>query len=126
MSEKKYKTDEELQAKIDEYFDTHIGVFVDEEGNTKVKAPTVSGLALFLGFADRQSLYNYRDNPLHTNTIKRAITRMESFAEEQLFNSAKTPTGAIFWLKNHRWSDKQEISHSVNDKVIEELKKLYE
>jgi hypothetical protein len=41
----KYKTPEELQAKVDEYFETH-------------KESTTSGLALFLGYADWRALYD--------------------------------------------------------------------
>ncbi len=111
MSEKMYKTDKELQEKIEEYFTDHCGIEMDEDGVLHGKPPTVSGLALYLGFADRQSLYDYKNKPMHACTIKRAVCRIEEYAEQSLFSS-KSPTGAIFWLKNHRWSDKQEVEHT--------------
>lgn len=110
MSEKKYKTDKELQAAIDAYFETR-----GYDPETEItRAPTVSGLALYLGFADRQSLYDYKKDKAHSCTIKKAITRIECFAEETLLTGSQT-TGAIFWLKNHRWSDKQTIELEGNE-----------
>jgi hypothetical protein len=115
--EKLFKTNEELADAIDNYFEEHCGITYNDEGKVDFcKPPTVSGLALYLGFADRQSLYDYKKQEAHSCTIKKAITRMEQFAEEQLF-AGKTPTGAIFWLKNHRWSDKQEIELSGTPKI---------
>lgn len=124
MAKKMFKSDEELQEKIDAYFDENCGMEIDEDGKLQINAPTVSGLALYLGFADRQSMYDYKKKPEHACTIKRAITRMEEFAEKQLFVS-KSPTGAIFWLKNHRWSDKQEIEHTIPTEAYDALKELY-
>ena len=112
MSEKMFKSDKALQDSIDEYFDDHSISINEETGEISFSTPpTIAGLTLHLGFADRQSLYDYKKNPIHSYTIKKAITRMEEFAEQSLMAGSK-PTGAIFWLKNHGWSDKQEIEHS--------------
>lgn len=123
-----YKTVEELQTKIDEYFDVYCKdeVVMDEKGkpcvNTrgalyiKYKPPTCSGLALYLGFADRRSLYDYKANEKYSLTIKRAISRIEEYAETQLF--VGNSTGAIFWLKNKGWKDKtinENFNHSDVD-----------
>ena len=43
---RKYSTPEEMQIVIDQYFDDH-------------QKPTICGLALALGFAQRKSLLNY-------------------------------------------------------------------
>ena len=124
MSEKRFKTDEELQEKIDQYFKEHCGITYNENGDIdSVKPPTVTGLALYLGFSDRSSLYDYKKDTKHSHTIKRAISRMEEFAEAQLF-SGKTPTGAIFWLKNHKWADEKKqqlttIDDSGKEKGLE-------
>jgi len=126
MSEKLFETDELLKEAINNYFLEYCGITYNEDGKVDFcKPPTVSGLALYLGFADRQSLYDYKNNPIHSCTIKRAISRMEQFAEEQLF-SGKTPTGAIFWLKNHKWADKQDIEVSVNTEAYDKLRALYD
>lgn len=120
-----YKTPEQMQEQIDLYFeskgdkvccDDNGNAILDKNGNPCIIShpPTVAELSLFLGFADRTSLYNYKDKPEFSDTIKKAITRIESYAEEHLYIGKAT--GAIFWLKNHGWKDetKQEISGSVN------------
>jgi len=117
-----YSNVEDLQSAIDSYFEKHTGIEYDDNGDLiAVNPPTVSGLALFLGFSDRQSIYDYKGKEAFSCTIKKAITKIEEFAESQLFN-AKTPTGAIFWLKNHGWSDKHEVEHSgeINNIAREE------
>jgi len=96
-----YETPEEMQIEIDAYFNQ-----IDESN-----PPTLTGLALFLGYMDRHSLYEGEKRPEFSNTIKRARARLNAFAEQQLMARDK-PTGAIFWLKNSGWSDKREVEHS--------------
>lgn len=95
-----YETPEEMQAKIDEYF--------NGDG-----PKTITGLALYLGFADRQSLYDYQGLEDYSCIIKTARTRIESMYEERLADPK--PTGAIFALKNMGWRDRQEVEHSGKD-----------
>jgi len=109
-----FKTPEELEAKITEYFDncpdtktvvmrTKDGIFREE-----IPCPTVTGLALFLGFCDRQSLYDYQSkNEEYSCIIKRARTKAERVYEQLLQDGN---SGAIFALKNMGWTDKQEIN----------------
>lgn len=119
-----FRTPEEMQAKIDEYFATQIGLFpvlsngqpvYDKHGKPLLDEvpPTVSGLALFLGFADRISLYDYKNRPVFSDTVKRAISRIEEYAERGVMTRDK-PTGAIFWLKNHGWTAEEEKQVDVN------------
>lgn len=115
----KYKTPEEMQVKIDLYFENEVGEFPVYDKKTgdpiynkhgdpcmELKAPTVAGLALYLGFCNRASMYDYDKYPKFSNTIKKAVARIEQFAENRLYIGK--PTGAIFWLKNHGWIDKTE------------------
>lgn len=109
-----YKTPEELQAKIDEYFAS--GFRMVERRNNKgevyhVPKVTITGLVIFLGFADRTSFYDYEKMPEFSYTIKRARSFIEREYEEQLDIN---PTGAIFALKNFNWSDKQQLESDVN------------
>ncbi len=97
----KFKTAQEIQDKIDDYFEQRI---------ENEKPFTITGLAYHLGFESRQSIYDYEKNGEFSYTIKRARLQVEKYAEDKLFST--TPTGAIFALKNHGWSDKQEIEHS--------------
>lgn len=107
-----YKTPEELQTVIEEYFISCHPTQVKNDKNELVfnkhgapyledNPPTVSGLALYLGFCDRVSMYNYKDNPVFSNTIKTAISRISEYAEKKLYSDR--PVGAIYWLKNHGW-----------------------
>lgn len=102
----KYKTAEELEAAIDSYFEQQLST---------VLPPTVAGLALWLGFEDRRSLYDYKERPSFSHTIKKAILRIEDYAEKQLLSGEGSSTGAIFWLKNHGWKDKTEVDHNLKD-----------
>ena len=89
-----FKTPEELQSKIDEYFD-------DES----IK-PTISGLAYHLGFESRQSCYDYEKKDKYSYTIERARLRIESIYEGRLADNQAG--GSIFALKNMGWKDKTE------------------
>lgn len=112
----KYKTAEQLQKKIDEYFSggyrkRKITVGNKREGYTEIEVPkiTITDLVLFLGFADRHSFYDLEKTPGFSHTIKRARTFIEREYEEQL---DQNPAGAIFALKNFGWTDKTEHEHS--------------
>lgn len=117
-----FKTVEELETKIQEYFDEIQGEFhfdadtANEGLDIKVwdKHPepaTITGLCLFLGFESRQSFHDYGKRTEYSYTIKRARLRIENEYEKTMLHS-KNPTGQIFALKNLGWSDKQEIEHS--------------
>ena len=106
----KYKNKEELQDKITEYFEKGMRkkkVVVGPVTNrsmVEIPVPTITGLALFLGFESRQSFYDYEKNEEFTYTIKKARTFIEREYEELL--STGNVTGAIFALKNMGWIDK--------------------
>jgi hypothetical protein len=91
-------SNEELKDKIEDYFASN------------PDKPTVTGLAYFLGFESRQSLYDYKERPESSYTIKKAVLRIESKHEEKLYEPSAS--GSIFWLKNRDWKDKQEREYS--------------
>lgn len=68
--------------------------------------PTITGLTYFLGFADKTTLYDYRDRPEFSHPIKRAILRVEMGYEAGL--TEQSVAGRIFALKNMGWKDKTE------------------
>lgn len=80
----KYKTPEEMQLKIDEYFakcDKGETISVVRKGGVievERKIPyTVEGLCLALGFADRSSLLDYKDqNDEYFHIIAQAKTKI--------------------------------------------------
>lgn len=125
-----YKTKEEMQEKIDAYFESCRGrILTDDDGNyilDKYSKPiiidsrplTVTGLALALGFNTRQALLNYQAKKEFVDTILRAKAVVEQYAEERLFDKDGA-NGAKFSLANNfeGWKEKQQIEADVNSEV---------
>lgn len=93
-----FSTPDELNTKIKEYFDHCLN------NNENI---TITGLALFLGFADRQSLFDYEKRDEFSCIIKRARMTVENSYENRLYTHSFG--GGIFALKNMGWKDQQEI-----------------
>jgi len=114
----KFKSAKKLQEQIDGYFSSCFEekTIVKDDGEEEkvkiqIKPYTITGLALFLD-TDRQTLLNYENRMEYFDTIKKAKTKIEAFAEECLFTNRNT-AGVIFNLKNnYNWVDKQEVEHS--------------
>lgn len=110
----KFQSVEELQKKIDAYFAScH-----NEEGEI-VEPYTITGLALALD-TTRKTLIEYENRPEYVNAIKRAKTKVENFAEKNLYS--KHSTGAIFALKNFDWSDTTKVESRNVDKDGNDIK----
>lgn len=135
----KFKSAEELQEKIDAYFDNcdphketitewvtardkSGKVLLDKNGlsylveithnvMTEQKPYTITGLALALDTSRRTLLdYKYRDDEF-SHSLKRAKDKCESYVESRLFEN--NPTGPIFNLKNnYGWKDKTEVDNT--------------
>ncbi len=117
----KYKSVEEIEQKIEAYFKSCEGeplkdrdgtVLADKYGAPIIvgkRPPTVTGLALALGFSTRQSLLNYQGKKEFVDTITRAKSFVEKYAEERLFDREGVQ-GAKFSLINKfkGWSEKPE------------------
>lgn len=93
-----YSCAEDLENKIIEYFD------YCNENNEPL---TVTGLALFLGFESRQSLYDYKKKNVYSYIIKRATLVIENGYEKNLHGDKNT--GSIFALKNMGWIDTHKV-----------------
>lgn len=131
----KYKSKEEIEEKIDAYFKQCEGeVLKDNNGNTvfnkfgnpviiNQRPPTVTGLALALGFSTRLSLLNYQGKKEFMNTITRAKARVEAYAEERLFDRDGT-SGAQFSLRNNfkGWTEKTELDGEEQRARIEQIR----
>jgi hypothetical protein len=93
----KYKTKKALEEAIEAYF---------QKCKKEERPPTVTGLAYELGFLSRQALLNYQDRPEFHDTITRAKLRIETYAEERLFDREGV-NGAKFSLTNNfeGWSN---------------------
>jgi len=110
----KFKTVEEIQKAIDEYFDWCDNRIVkgyntkeDKEFAYISPAPyTMSGLANRIGLS-RQGLLDYKNRDKFLDTIKKARERVHEDVETRLME--KAPVGAIFNLKNNfGWKDRTE------------------
>lgn len=113
---RKYRSLKKLQAAIDEYFETGLTARTFLTGvdpykkEITIRVPTITGLALFLGFASRQSIYDYEKDGRFSYIIKRARLKVEVNYEEMLQLNT-VASGPIFALKNMGWTDKTEIAH---------------
>lgn len=132
-----YSDPEELAAKLLEYFEWIKGEYIIErkitsrttgKGKDSVtttedepvkiwvrnpEEPTITGLAIYLGFESRQSLHDYAKKDGFTYPIKRALLEVENNYEKGLWSDKVA--GVVFGLKNMGWSDKQE--HVVESTV---------
>lgn len=126
----KYSSKEEIQEKIDAYFTECEGKVLEDGGGKPVldkynrpvmygqRPPTITGLALALGFSGRQSLLNYKGKKEFFDTITRAYARVEQYTEERLFDK-EGAAGAKFSLANNfeGWKEKQQIEADVKNDV---------
>ena len=116
-------TAKELEKKIAQYFNSL--KYADKEGNERQKPMTVSGLAYYLGFESRQSIYDYKirnKDEKSAYLIKRTILFIESQYETMLNKPSGNIAGIIFWLKNHGWKDRSE--EQENNEQMDTLFKL--
>lgn len=115
----KYKKKEEIEALIDQYFkDCEGKPYIMDDGEPLrdkcgevillgAKPPTMTGLALAIGFTSRQSLLNYQGKPEFMDTITRAKARVEEYAESRLYDRDGAK-GAEFSLKyNFKWAQEE-------------------
>lgn len=128
----RYKTVEEMQARIDAYFTACAGEPLLDETGTAVTdkygepviigahPPTVTGLALALGFTGRQALLNYQAKKQFVDTITRAKSRCEEYAESRLYDRDGA-RGAQFSLEhNFRWNTANAAEES-EVKILDDL-----
>ena len=129
-----YTDPDEMAAKIDEYFEHckgHVLMTQPQDGSDPAPVinrygcavivddhqPTPPGLAVYLGFVSRQSLYDYQKRPEFCDVMTWALTRLEAATAERLFdrNGAQ---GAKFSLSvNHGWAEKTE-PQSVKMEIV--------
>ncbi len=137
-----YKNPEELAQKIYEYYNYIEGEYIMKPGERHSKTknpdgsvtettetyeykewvrnpetPSMTGMAIFLGFESRQSLYDYAKKSRFSYIIKRGLLEIEKVYESGLWQDK--PIGAIFALKNMGWSDKTETDITSKGEKLE-------
>lgn len=118
MAKPKYSSVEEMQRRIDSYFENCAGTILagkdgkpvlDRTGQPVMvnkHPPTMTGLAMALGFRTRKSLCDYRRKGEFQYTVMRARLRVENYAEERLYDRDGV-NGAMFSLcQNFGWNTK--------------------
>lgn len=107
----KYRTVEEMQIIIDEYF---------ERQDREQRPYTVTGLAHALKI-DREQLLEYVNRDMFSDSLKDARMRIQIYAEESLW-ACRNPAGPIFNLKNnYGWRDTQDVNVNVSGGFAERL-----
>lgn len=133
----KYKCKEEIEEKIDAYFKKCEGEILRDGNGEPVmdkfghpitvnsRPPTVTGLALALGFTSRMALLNYQAKKEFVDTITRAKTMVEAYTEQRL-SDRDGANGAQFSLRNNfkGWNERQrtELDEAEQKARIEQLK----
>ena len=107
-----------LAAKINAYFTkTHGGrqrkAMAGKKATPEQFQPTITGLALSLGFNSRLEFKKFEKHPELGHLLQRARLRIEAFYERKLHE--QTRSGAIFALKNLGWNDKQDSEQTVDE-----------
>jgi HD-GYP domain-containing protein (c-di-GMP phosphodiesterase class II) len=83
-----------------------VGIYDYEE-----EYPTMSGLAIFLGFTTTSAFKKYREDPAYTDVIDYAKLMIEHQYEKLLQQGVPTAKIALRRL-NAEWEDNSTVSHS--------------
>ena len=114
MRAPKFTSAEQIQELVDKYFEDCKGHILTDQTTgfpvihaktglpviVDVCPPTMSGLALALGFASRSGLLKYAGKKEFADVIIRAKSRVEQYMEERLFDK-EGANGAKFALQNN-------------------------
>ena len=112
-----YTENEQIIPLVDAYFkacDDKKEVITNDKGQMKIilEPYTVSGLCMALNMT-RETLNQYEDNEVFSDTIKAAKQRIENWIETKALVGAINPVVSIFNLKNNfGWKDKTETELS--------------
>jgi hypothetical protein len=109
----KFQSVEELQAKIDGYFESCWEVN-DTGKKVQTRPYTITGLANYLD-TNRQTLLNYEEKEAYFDTIKKAKSRCEQYTEEYLFVGKNTAGGIFNLVNNYGWQNKQSTELTGKD-----------
>lgn len=125
-----YNSPEEMEEKIEAYFKDCEGhllfdddgkPYLDKWGNPIIigaHPPTVTGLALALGFTSRQALLNYQAKKAFVDTVTRAKSRIEEYAERRLYDRDGA-RGAEFNLRyNFKWAAEEKETGGEGGGVV--------
>ena len=93
--------------------------FANKNGLISVPSPTITGMALYLGFASRRDMDGMANDPLYSDAIKYAKSLIERTYEKKLHTTAAV--GAIFALKQLGWRDEQHLTVTRYEDLLDNL-----
>lgn len=108
MRKNKFKTPDELQSLVDEYFksleperltDEEGAVIKDKNGvpiMSERRPATIASLAYAVGLTSKEQLIKFQENKKYEYVIKRALLRTEAYMERLLFD--KSASGGAKYL----------------------------
>ena len=104
---------EELKLQVDDYFRR-----VEASGGFQIgqvvytdRKPTLTGLALFLGFSSTSVFKKYKENPKYSDVIEYALLRVENRYEQLLQDGVTTAKIGLKRLGD--WEDETSVTHKV-------------
>ncbi len=120
----------EIKRKGDAYFKSRKTIRTDKNGNPVMDeggnvlfgtdAPyTMTGYAEAIGLSSVEELFGFPDEERQL-LVKKALLRIEAYAEEHLFNKDSFPGAKLFLSVNFkRWSEK-----GIDDESLDEETKI--
>ena len=130
MAKLRYETVEAFDAAIDEYFESCKGHYLEDAHGEKIKdkngfpikvderPPTMTGLALHLGFASRRGMLEYKYKKAFLPSYSRARALCEKYAEERLYDREGN-RGAQFALEYaFGWKKEAEEAQKESGRVV--------
>ena len=124
-----YDSVDEMQEKIDAYFrDCDGKLLTDEAGKPVLRngvpvrvgkhPPTMTGLALALGFATRKSIFDYKKKAAFEWTLTLARSRVEMYTEERLFDRDGARGAMFSLLRNFGWGAEKKQEESETGGIV--------
>lgn len=108
-----YTKAEDMQKLIDKFF---------AESAERDEPPTMLGLALALGFTDRDAILTYQGKKEFAGVIKKARAKVINLVEMRTLQGKGQVVGNIFWLKNNgNYRDAQQLDVTSNDQSLNSL-----
>ena len=125
-----------IETRINAYFKKCMGeMLVDEETGrvtldkkgkpvyANTRPPTLSGLALALGFTSKAEMLGFQGKPEIEAAIMRGRSRIEQYAEEQLFDK-ECSAGAKFVLEKDFGAQGLTDGDGADDDLMDEVRAL--
>lgn len=109
----KFNDRKSLNRLIDEYFEGS-----KNDAGKHADPITLTGLALYLGFINKETFDEYEQMDRYKDCLTRARFRVMAYYESRLHHPS--PSGAIFALKSMGWDDnvKAKTTDSITTKSL--------